>query len=168
MYYIICTVHVHIEQTSLGSCLHAFQMLREHLQDLVRMRVGCCTNALGVSHECVSDAERSCSVPSSNALGFSFEHVWLLVRTRLASHLNMFHTTIECMQSVVRTHSNVERTLLDKKCVILYLLSDGYYIYMLCAKFRSAQSYVGLSCAKFGSKHRATILRLSAQSTDCT
>ena len=44
--------------------------------------------AFGVSQERVSDAEGTRSVPSSNAFGFSFERVWLLVRTRLASLSN--------------------------------------------------------------------------------
>ena len=55
----------------------------------------------------------------------------LLVQTRLASRTNAFHTTIERMQAVVRTRSNVERTRLDEKRVIhvpyMYsCMSDGY------------------------------------------
>ena len=109
------------------------------------MIFGCCKKAFGVSFELVSGLERtrlvtyantvgySCERDHSNAFGVSFERVWLLVRTRLTFRLNpfwllvrkrlafcsnAFHTTIERVQAVERTRSYVERTRLDKKCVI--------------------------------------------------
>ena len=54
------------------------------------MRVGHYTNAFGVSHEPVSDNERTRSVPSLNVFGFSLERVWLLIQKRLASRLNVW------------------------------------------------------------------------------
>ena len=44
--------------------------------------------AVGVSHERVSDAEGTRSLPSSNAIGFSFERERLLVRTGLTFRSN--------------------------------------------------------------------------------
>ena len=137
--------YVYMQSKRVYYLVQLFQKLHvwEHTQNLVQMHFQCCVNAL---ESCSSSFQTlsqrvwflvwTCLPSRWATFGFSFEHVCLLVETRLASRSNasrlwleLVHTWSECVQT-----KNA-----------LYLVSDWY-----CSTLRSSMlSFVLHSVACF-------------------